>query len=187
MKLLLKRDTTGSSHPSGDQLEVGELVMNSVTGKLYSKLTDGSIVEWIGQKICFDPAPEIVIYYDNVPSTNDYIDSFCCLGGILEFEVTKLKLEPEEYIFTFTELTANSDPSNLSVQQAKYSNYTIPKPGSTTNETILVRKAIVPVNVAILNESQPISIFKFSVISQTMNNKILTEKIITLKCQDITT
>lgn len=184
MKLLLKRDEVGSGHPSPDQLEVGELVMNSVTGKLYSKLIDGSIIEWTGQKICFDPTPEVATYYDNVIYANDYVDQFCCLGAILEFSVSKLKLEPEEYDFEFVELTTNSDPSSIDIQPPKYSTYTIPKPGSTTNETISLRKAIVPVNVAILNPQQPISIFKFTVISKTMNNKRLIEKIITLKCQD---
>lgn len=186
MKLLLKRDEVGSGHPSPEQLEVGELVMNSVTGKLYSKLKDGSIVEWIGQKICFDPTPEVATYYENILYTNDYINEFCCLGGILEFSVTKLKMEPEEYDFEFVELTTNSNPSDIAIQDPKYSEYTIPKPGSTTNETISLRKAVVPINVAILNKQQNISIFKFTVLSKTMNNKRLIEKIITLKCQDTT-
>lgn len=184
MKLLLKRDEVGSAHPSPEQIEIGELVMNSVTGKLYSKLKDGSIVEWIGQKICFDPIPEIATYYENILASNDYIDQFCCLGGILEFEVTKLKLEPEEYAFEFVELTTNSNPLEIDIQPAKYSEYTIPKPETTTNETISLRKAIVPINLSITNAQQPISIFKFTVISKTLNNKKLLEKIITVKCQD---
>lgn len=184
MKLLLKRDEVGSAHPSPDQLEIGELVMNSVTGKLYSKLVDGSIVEWIGQKICFDPAPEISTYYDNILLNNDYIDTFCCLGGIIEFEVKKLKLEPEEYNFEFVELTTNTDPSNIVLQSAKYVEYTIPKPGSSTNETISLRKAIVPVNLSIISSQQAISIFKFSVFSKTLNNKKLIDKIVTIKCQE---
>lgn len=184
MKLLLKRDEVGVGYPSPDQLEIGELVMNSVTGKLYSKLVDGSIVEWIGQKICFDPTPEVSTYYENILLSNDYISAFCCLGGIIEFEVSKLKLEPEEYDFEFVELTTNSNPSDIAIQPAKYSEYTIPKPGSTNNATISVRKAIVPVNLAILNSQQTISIFKFTVISKTMNSKRLIEKIITIKCQD---
>ena len=40
MKLLFKRDEVGDGQPSPDQVSVGELVMNSVTGRLYTKLID---------------------------------------------------------------------------------------------------------------------------------------------------
>lgn len=181
MKLLLKRDETGSGYPSPDQIEVGELVMNSVTGKLYSKLKDGSIVEWIGQRMCFEPTPDIITYYNSLAINNDSIDKFCCLGGVLSFEISKLQLEPEEYLFEFIELTNNSRLEDIQVQDAKFTQYTMPKPGSTTI-TIPVRKAVVPINLAILNSQQPISIFKFTVISKTQNNKKLAERIVTVKC-----
>ena len=60
MKLLLKRDDQTESAPHADQLDVGELAINTSTGKLYSKLTNGSVVEWISQKVCFEPVPVIV-------------------------------------------------------------------------------------------------------------------------------
>lgn len=183
MRLLLKRDETGSSHPSPDQLEVGELVINSVTGKLYSKLKDGTVVEWGSQKICFDPTPDINTYYENTISSNDIVNEFCCLGGILELEVLKLRDEPEEYSFEFVELTTNSNPEDIEVQPPQYSKYTIPKPNTTTNETITVRKAIVPINLSIVNKQQEVSIFKFTVLSVTQKNKKLIEKIITVKCK----
>lgn len=183
MKLLLKRDETGSNHPSPDQLEVGELVINSVTGKLYSKLKDGTVVEWGSQKICFDPVPDINTYYENSSASNDMVNDFCCLGGILELEVLKLKDEPEEYSFEFVELTTNSSPELIEIQPAQYSKYTIPKPGTTTNETIIVRKAIIPINISILNRQQDVSIFKFTVLSATQKNKKLIEKIVTIKCK----
>lgn len=185
MKLLLKRDETGTSHPSPEQIEVGELVMNSVTGKLYSKLKDGSIVEWTGQRICFEPSPDIITYYNNIVIPNDSIEGYCCLGGIISFEVSKLKVEPEEYTFELVELTNNTHYNDIQVQDAKYTEYTMPKPGST-NITVPVRKAIVPINVSILNSQQTISIFKFIVISKTQNNKILAERIITVKCDTTT-
>ena len=65
MKLLLKRDITEEGFPAQDQIDVGELVINSVTGRLYTKLVDGSVVEFISQKICFDPIPEILFFYEN--------------------------------------------------------------------------------------------------------------------------
>jgi hypothetical protein len=181
MKLLLKRDESGNGFPSVDQVLVGELVINSVTGRLYTKLTDGSIVEWIAQKICFDPTPEIVLNYENTIVGNDIVENFCCLGGILEFEVSKLKLDPYQYSFELVELTTNSLPTDINVQSVKYSEYTIPKPGTTTNETISVRKGVVPVNLSISNNQQNISIFKF-IVSSITDSKKLIEKIITIKC-----
>jgi hypothetical protein len=183
MKLLFKRDEQGDGFPSTDQISIGELVMNSVTGKLYTKLTDGSVVEFVSQSVCFDPIPTINTYYENALMANDTIENYCCLGAILEFEITQLKPEPYRYSFEFVELTTNTNVEDIIIQDAKYSDYTIPKPGTTTNETISVRRAILPINLAILNNQQNISIFKFSVISVTQNNKKLLEKIVTIKCQ----
>jgi hypothetical protein len=92
-----------------------------------------------------------------------------------------LKINPYEYSFEFVELTSNTNTQNINIQSPQYSNYTIPKPGSTT-ETIAVRKALVPIELAILNSEQNISIFKFSVVAVSKNNKKLIEKIITIKC-----
>jgi len=183
MKLLFKRDEKGDGHPSPDQLSVGELVMNSVTGRLYTKLIDDSIVEWVAQPVCFDTTPSITTYYENTAINNDIIENYCCLGAILEFEVSQLKPEPYRYNFEFVELTTNTNPQNISIQSAKYSNYTIPKPGTTTNETISVRRAIIPIDLSILNSQQDISIFKFSVTAVAQNNKKLIEKIVTIKCK----
>lgn len=181
MKLLFKRDESGTGFPSADQVLVGELVMNSVTGKLYTKLTDGSIVEWVAQKICFDPIPEITVSYENTVITSDIIEDYCCLGGIIEFEVAKLKPDPYKYTFEFVELTTNTSSGEISLQNPKYVEYSIPKPQSSSNETVLVRKASIPVNLSIANGKQGVSIFKFIVLSQTDNKKLL-EKIITIKC-----
>ena len=101
MKLLLKRDNTGDGFPSSDQVDVGELVINSKTGKLYSKLQDGSIIEWVGQKICFEPTPVLKMFYDSTEITNENIDDFCCLGAIIEFEIDMLKTAPYKYSFQF--------------------------------------------------------------------------------------
>lgn len=182
MKLLLKRDENGSGFPSPDQILVGELVMNSVTGKLYSKLTDGSIIEWIGQRICFDPIPDISLSYESVAITNDIVDGFCCTGGILQFEVSKLKPAPYQYSFELIELTNNSLPTDISIQMPKYSDYTISNDTNNSEATTAeVRRAIVPINLSISNSQQNISIFKFVVNSVTDSKKII-EKIITIKC-----
>ena len=184
--LLFKRDETGLGHPSPEQLSIGEIVINSVTGKLYTKLVDGSVIEFIGQKICFDPLPEILTYYENVLISNDIVNNFCCTGALLEFEVKKLKPEPAPYSFRLIELTNNSDPQEISIQSAKFSVYeeAIPAvPPSTTATTIAYRKAIVPINLAISLNTQGISLFKFAVIGDPGRPPLI-EKIITIRCQE---
>jgi hypothetical protein len=176
MKLLLKRDNTSGGFPSTDQVDVGELVINSTTGKLYSKLQDGSIIEWVGQKICFEPTPTVKMYYDSEEITNDNIDNFCCLGAIIEFEVDNLKPAPYKYSFELTELTNNTSVQNIVVQTPIYTTY--------TSEDTTIRKALIPINVAISGEDQqPISIFKFIVNDTNVISKKILEKIITLKCK----
>ena len=182
MKLLLKRDETGDGHPSPEQVEVGELVMNSITGKLYTKLKDCSIIEFIGQKICFDPTPTVAMYYANNLVVNDILNDYCALGGVIEFQVSGLKLSPEEYDFSLVELTSNTLTGDIILQTPKYETYTTPKPGTTTNETITLRKASVPSQVSLTNGQGTVSIFKFTVLSTTNNNKKLVEKIVTIKC-----
>jgi hypothetical protein len=186
MKLLLKRDSTSTGFPSSDQLDVGELVMNSVTGKLYTKIIDGSIIEFIGQKICFDPLPIIDLYYENNLIISDSIDNFCCSGGILAFVVSSLKPDPHEYYFELIELTNNSNPLDINIQTPQYADYEMSIPANTNGgnssiQTRIARKATVPINLSISNNQNDISIFKFSVSSKTDNKKLL-EKIIILKC-----
>lgn len=173
MTLLLKRDDTSTGHPHPSQIEVGELVMNSVTGKLYSKLVDGSIVEWSSQKVCFDPAPEIIFYYNNI-AVVDSINSFCCLGDILVIELDSLKPDPADYTFEFTELTTNTTQNNIILSQPQYTTYS----KTVNSQTVSLRKATIPINLSI-TQSGNISIFKFTVLLS--NSKVL-EKLITIKC-----
>jgi hypothetical protein len=184
--LLFKRDETGLGHPSPEQLSIGEIVINSVTGKLYTKLVDGSIIEFIGQKICFDPLPEVFTYYENALISNDIVTNFCCTGALLEFEVKKLKLEPAPYSFRLTELTNNANPQDITVQSAKLSTYeeSIPAvPPDTAPTIITYRKAIVPINLAINLSTQGISLFKFAVIGDPSRPPLI-EKIVTIRCQE---
>lgn len=173
--LKLKRDETGTGFPSTDQIEVGELVINSKTGKLYSKLTDGSIIEWIGKKICFEPTPNISFMYNNGSVQN--INNFCCAGDTLLAVITNLKLEPEPYTFDFIELTENSSSELITISAPEYSTYQ--ETVGTVTRTL--RKAIVPINFSIdSSEYTNVSIFKFSVLNDI--GTILSEQIITFKC-----
>lgn len=193
MKLLLKRDISSDGFPDANQVDVGELVINSTTGKLYSKLQDGSIIEWVGQKICFEPTPLVTMYYEGEEVVNDNIDNFCCLGAILEFEVDMLRLAPYKYSFQLIELTANTTTENISVQRPVYTTYTVqapePDPNSPTVpdpsplEGQTIRKALVPINLSIPGDEQAISIFKFVINDDNVVSKKIVEKIITIKCK----
>jgi len=175
MSLLLKRDETGTGYPHPSQISVGELQINSVTGKLYTKLVDGSIVEFSSQKVCFDPTPEVSFYYNNIQVV-DNINSFCCLGDILVVEIKNLKLEPAEYSFELVELTTNTSQDNIVLSETQYSIYTT----IINQQSVSLRKANIPINLSI-TQSNNISIFKFTVLSA--GNKLL-EKLITIKCYE---
>lgn len=190
MKLLLKRHPPSGTNltpeqeqafPSPDQIDVGELVINTITGKLYSKLNNGSVIEFVSQQICFEPSPEITFFYqDRAIIAPDYlINDFCCAGGLLTISVDKLKPEPALYNFNMVELTNNTIPQNISIGDAAYTAY------STTvdNQTVSYRKAIIPITISFnsINYNN-ISLFKFLISDN--NNKIISgsEKILTMKC-----
>ena len=161
-KLLIPRDETTTNHPAEDQMVVGELMLNSVTGTLYTKLIDGSIIEWKGQKVCYASVPKI--------SFSD-VSSFCCYGDVLTVNVTGLLSLPKSYSFTCEELTGNGN--TVVVNTASYAPYTDPEKPS-----ISLRQATVPVNISITN-AQKINIFKFAVYS---DNALVTEKTIAITC-----
>lgn len=182
MKLLLKRDITEEGFPAQDQIDVGELVINSVTGRLYTKLVDGSVVEFISQKICFDPIPEILFFYENnsITPPNYLIENFCCAGGLFTIVVDKLKLEPVTYTFNLTELTNNTLSENISLSPPSYSVYTATENG----ETVSYRKATIPASISITDTNyNNISLFQFSVYD-TITGRVVRggEKILTIKC-----
>jgi hypothetical protein len=198
MKLLLKRDDITINHPTPDQLDVGELVMNSVTGKLYTKLVDGSVIEFIGQRICFDPKPIIKIFLDNQLVTNDNIDDFCPLGDMLSFEVEDLKLPPFEYFFEFKEITNNTIVNDIEqVEPVKYTEYThsiVPDQSTDTNDpneentnnqnvsqqTITLRKATILIKLSISQGAGRISLFKFIVKDRI--GQIIREQLLSIRC-----
>jgi hypothetical protein len=182
MQLLLKRDIEGENFPAPDQISVGELVINSVTGKLYTKLVDGSVVEFNSQKICFDPIPEILFFYENNPISppNYLINNFCCAGGLFTIVVDKLKPEPMSYSFNLTELTNNTSPQNITLSPPSYSAYTT----TENNNTITYRKATIPASISITDINyNNISLFQFS-IYDTITGRLIRggEKILTIKC-----
>jgi len=176
MKLLLKRDDQTESAPHADQLDVGELVINSSTGKLYSKLTNGSVVEWISQKVCFEPVP-VIGFSHNTKKITDILSSFCCAGDTLLADVTNLKDAPANYTFDFIELTENTTAGSISILSPQFSIYTLPKI-KKEDPDVYDRKAEIPINLSIAL-SDNISIFKFTVL---LDNKKVSEQVITIRC-----
>ena len=168
MKLLLLRDEETTSNPAPEQVAVGELVMNSVTGKLYTKLTDGTLVEFVSQKVCYAPIPEI-----SFSNTNN----ICCYGTIIYANIRNLQPEPKTYSFNFEELTGNSNSG--SVSEPSYTSYSISgTEGIPSGQSVVLREAVVPITIDI-NNPDNINIFKFSISS---DNTLLTEKILPLSC-----
>ena len=45
VKILLKRNTTNTNQPTAEQVEVGELAFNALTGYVFTKRQDGAIVQ----------------------------------------------------------------------------------------------------------------------------------------------
>jgi hypothetical protein len=163
MSLKLKRDETSTNPPAPNQLEVGELVMNSKTGKLYTKLSNGIVFEFAGRQVCYAPVPII---------TFDDVTNFCCNGDSLSIKIKGLQASNTSYVFNIDELTNNS--SVFSIADVGYDNYT--ENGQTFGEATVV------VSVEI-NGSDPITIFKFSV---ELDNSYLTEKTISICCKNCT-
>lgn len=168
MKWLIVRDEETTAHPAPDQVSVGELVMNSVTGKIYSKLTDGTIVEWVSQRVCYAPMPEI-----SFSNTNN----ICCYGTIIYANIKNLQPEPKVYSFNFEELTGNSNSGTI--DEPSYTSYVVSgTEGIPPGQSVTLREAVVPITLDINNPNN-INIFKFSIYS---DNVQLTEKVLPLTC-----
>lgn len=175
MKILLKRDETSLGFPGPDQVSIGELVMNSKTGKLYSKLTDGSIIEWSGKIVCPSNTllTDVVLYYKSSIINSNIISNFCSTGDALEFEVLPIIDDFTDYSFEFVELTNNTSTGNIAVSEPVYSTYI---DNATTKSKVSIR-----VTLSIPNPQQSTSIFKFSVSRTDIDQKII-EKLITIQC-----
>jgi len=170
--LILRHCYENINPPSPNQIQVGELVINSRTGKLYTRLaldatgTPGPVVEFVGQQVCYDKVPSIT--YDNV-------DNFCCQGDILNIKVVDL-IRNNNYTFEITDISSNNvsfiTPNNNDIQ---YIDYEIAGPA---NSLVLLKEAILPINVTI-SGSKNLTILKFTIL---LNNKELTSRTIAISC-----
>lgn len=173
-KFKIKRDVSTTNAPHADQLEVGELAMNALTGKLYIKSISGKVLEFTGRQICYEKTP--IITYDSV-------SNFCCFGDLLNIKVSDLKAEPQEYIFEIEDLTNND--VGFSINSPIYSNYSVyPEPTGTgldedLGPPITMREAIVPINLSI-SGNKSITMLKFKVVT---DNSEVAERTITISCK----
>jgi hypothetical protein len=167
-KLILKRDETSTANPDPSQLVVGELVMNAVTGKLFTKLVDGSVIEFLGKRICNGVIPSI--------SFAD-VSNFCCYSDMLTVTIRDLQPEPKNYSFDFEELTGNN--SSGTINTPIYTSYvSTDSNGIPAGQSLSLREANVPVTISIANPNN-INIFKFSVYSDNIK---ITEKTLAITC-----
>jgi hypothetical protein len=165
LPLILRHDESTTNAPAPDQISVGEIIINSITGKLYTKLVNGTVVEFIGQQVCFTKLP--IISFDE-------INNFCCSGDILKIKVEDL-IDLNDYSFEIEDISGNNVSTSL--QNPIYTSY-----ASTLSNgnNINLKEAIIPCTIEI-NGSKNITILKFKVIFE---NKELTSRILTLSCQN---
>jgi hypothetical protein len=171
-KFKIKRDISTVNAPHPNQLEVGELALNAVTGKLYTKLVSGKIVEYNGQLICAEKTP--TIFFSDV-------SSFCCFGDLLTVTVRDLKDFPVNYQFEIEDLSNNQ--INAAISTPIYNSYVV-YPETSIIESVPIpinlREAIVPISISI-SGSKNISVLKFKVL---LDNNVITERTISISCRN---
>lgn len=180
MPIRHRREIHTTNPPAIDDFDVGEIVINTVTGKIYiisahfdeetQRVVKDNVIEFSGNVVCqTDNLVPDIAFGD--------VSSFCCFGDTLSVDVSGLKRAPTAYSFEVEELTDNK--SIIDIESANYKNYT----GSldTNGDPLLLRSAIVPININVSKEDSSVSIFKFKVLSE---NNLITEKVLSIRCKD---
>lgn len=176
--LILKYCYENLNAPAPEQLQIGELVINARTGKLYTRLaldnnnppTPGPVVEFIGRQVCYSKLPSI---------TFDSVANFCCNNDILKVKVADL-LKNNEYRYEIQDVSDNNVIT--SINSEIYTNYNIS--GSDNSSTIELKEAVIPINVQI-NGSKNLTILKFTVFGKNNDtNQELTSRTIAISCSN---
>jgi hypothetical protein len=184
MPIRHRRDVKTINPPDKEEIAVGEIVMNTRTGKLYivsakAILDDAgkqigvekeNVIEFSGKVVCSD--------IDLVPELSfSDISAFCCFGDTLSVDVSGLD-RITDYDFVMTELTAND--STISLESPKYTNYSI---ASSEGSDVVkdYRSAMIPININVSKESSAVSVFKFGI---EVDNSLLTEKVLSIQCNN---
>ena len=168
----LKREIHTSSAPAPDQLLVGELVLNAITGRLYTKLESGQIIQFTGEATCYNAVPSISF---------SSVANFCCISDLLTVTISGLKnASAATYSFEMEDLSNNT--ITIQVSSPIYQDYNT-YPAATVEDpqagiALVLREAIVPISIAILG-TKNISTLKFKIRSE---NIVVAERIITINC-----
>lgn len=174
-KLKLKRDITSTNPPSSGEVDTGELVFNALTGKLYTKLHNGIVIEFVGRPICFTKTP-IIIFPD--------VTNFCCLGDILNVTVKDLypdKYIDNKYLFFLDDITNSGKLSEIIQNDPIVSDYEVLPDTSIIDPTesvipVPMKQAIIPFNI---KTEKPITILKFRL---QLDSSVVAESKITITC-----
>lgn len=173
--LILKYCYENLNAPAADQLQVGELVINARTGKLYTRLaldnknppTPGPVVEFVGRQVCYDKIPSI---------TFDSVSNFCCNNDILKVKVTDL-LRDNQYRYQIEDVSGNNVTTVINGEI--YTEYASSGPG---NSTVELKEAVIPITVQI-NGAKNLTILKFTVLGKNNDiNQELTSRTIAISC-----
>lgn len=174
-KLKLKRDITSTNPPSSGEIDVGELAFNALTGKLYTKLQNGIVIEFVGRPICFSKTP-IIIFPD--------ITNFCCFGDILNITIKDIdpdKYANDQYSFLLEDITNSGKGAEINRNDPIVSDYEVLPDTSIIDPTQLVipipmKQLIIPYNI---KTEKPSTTLKFRV---QLDSTVLTSATVTIKC-----
>lgn len=171
----LKRDLTSNNAPASNQIEVGELAINAKTGVLYSKMTDGTVIKFIGTAVCDSendnlapvPVPEI---------TFSDVTNFCCGGDSLTVYVSNL-LVNHRYSCSISDLIEGSTATVT--------------PASSVLLPLNKSDRSVAFNININRAVQPIALFKVAITELVNVNNVdvsmlRSEKVIKVCCINCT-
>jgi len=167
----IKRDNISSNAPASNQIDVGELAINTKTGILYSKMSDGTVIKWLGvpvcetssQTVCPVPVPEI-----SVSDTTN----FCCGGDSLTIFVSNL-LVNHNYTCSIVDITSNS---TAIIAPASQSLLPINKSDRTAIINVNINKSVQ--NIASLK----ISIYENIIVSGQNVSMLRSEQVLTICC-----
>ena len=177
-KLKIKRDITSTNPPSTGEIDVGELAFNALTGKLYTKLHNGIVIEFVGRPICFTKTP-IIIFPD--------VTNFCCPGDILNVTVKDIdpdKYANNQYLFFLDDI--NNSGAEITPNDPIASDYEVLPDTSIIDPTeavipVPMKQLIIPFNITIPSSSNAvkITILKFRL---QLDSDIIAESKVTITC-----
>ncbi len=178
MPIRHRRDVTTVKAPAKDEIQVGEIVLNSKTGKMYivqasydenkRTIVKQAVIEFTGKVVCGNE--------DAIPDIGfSDVSEFCCYGDTVLVEISGLD-RVTDYKYNMVELTANN--ADIDLEASKDKMYILAE--NTPNEEAL-KSVTVPININVNKEASAVSVFKFSM---EVDNQVLTEKVLSIKCKD---